>query len=155
MMVHDVLTEEIPIATGAHWGVIDGPGLGVEVDEDAVAEAAGSLPQRGPVPALAARAARTGGPGVSGRLDGVVALVVGGGSGMGRAGAVAMANEGASVAVADIDLERAEVVADSCGGIAVAVDVCDTAERRAHGRRRSSASGDSTPSTTAPSTCRS
>ena len=41
MMVHDVLTEEIPIATGAHWGLIEGPGIGVEVDEAAVAEAAG------------------------------------------------------------------------------------------------------------------
>jgi NAD(P)-dependent dehydrogenase (short-subunit alcohol dehydrogenase family) len=64
---------------------------------------------------------------VSGRLEGVVALVVGGGSGMGRAGAVAMANEGAQVVVADIDLGRAETVAASCGGFAVAVDVCDTA----------------------------
>jgi L-alanine-DL-glutamate epimerase-like enolase superfamily enzyme len=41
MMVHDVLTEEIPIAHGPHWGLIDGPGLGVEVDADAVSEAAG------------------------------------------------------------------------------------------------------------------
>jgi NAD(P)-dependent dehydrogenase (short-subunit alcohol dehydrogenase family) len=64
---------------------------------------------------------------MSGRLEGIVALVVGGGSGMGRSGAVAMAHEGASVVVADIALERAEVVADSCGGVAVAVDVCDTA----------------------------
>jgi NAD(P)-dependent dehydrogenase (short-subunit alcohol dehydrogenase family) len=64
---------------------------------------------------------------VSGRLDGKVALVVGGGSGMGRAGAVAMAAEGARVVVADIALDRAEVVAASCGGLAVAVDVCDTA----------------------------
>ena len=31
---------------------------------------------------------------MSGRLEGAVALVVGGGSGMGRAGAVAMASEG-------------------------------------------------------------
>jgi NAD(P)-dependent dehydrogenase (short-subunit alcohol dehydrogenase family) len=64
---------------------------------------------------------------VTGRLEGVVALVVGGGSGMGRAGAVAMASEGAQVAVADINLERAAIVAASCGGFAVAVDVCDTA----------------------------
>jgi NAD(P)-dependent dehydrogenase (short-subunit alcohol dehydrogenase family) len=64
---------------------------------------------------------------VSGRLEGKAALVVGGGSGMGRAGSVAMANEGARVAVADIDLERAKTVAASCGGTAVAVDVCDTA----------------------------
>jgi NAD(P)-dependent dehydrogenase (short-subunit alcohol dehydrogenase family) len=65
---------------------------------------------------------------VSGRLGGKAALVVGGGSGMGRAGAVAMANEGARVVVADIDVERAETVAASCGGgaVAVPVDVCDT-----------------------------
>src|SRR4029079_7933991 len=85
-----------------------------------------ALPQRGPVPALAAGHAPARGPAVSGRLEGKVALVVGGGSGMGRAGAVAMAAEGARVVVADIALERAEVVAASCGGVAVAVDVCDT-----------------------------
>ncbi|MDP9256493.1 MAG: SDR family NAD(P)-dependent oxidoreductase, partial [Actinomycetota bacterium] len=45
---------------------------------------------------------------MSGRLEGKTALVVGGGSGMGRAGAVALAREGPRVAVADIDLERAE-----------------------------------------------
>jgi glucarate dehydratase len=47
MMVHDVLTEDLPIATGAHWGRIDKPGLGVEVDEDAVAEAAGRYRSEG------------------------------------------------------------------------------------------------------------
>ena len=47
MMVHDVLTEEIPIARGPHWGRIDGPGLGVEVDPDAVAEAAGRYRSEG------------------------------------------------------------------------------------------------------------
>jgi glucarate dehydratase len=40
LMEHDVLSEPLPIATGAHWGLIHGPGLGVEVDESAVAEAA-------------------------------------------------------------------------------------------------------------------
>ena len=48
-----------------------------------------------------------------GRLEGKVALVVGGGSGMGRAGAAAMAAEGASVVVADIALDRAEAVVAS------------------------------------------
>jgi L-Ala-D/L-Glu epimerase len=50
MMQHDVLTEEIPIARGAHWGRIDGPGLGVEVDTDAVAEAAGRYRSEGQYP---------------------------------------------------------------------------------------------------------
>jgi NAD(P)-dependent dehydrogenase (short-subunit alcohol dehydrogenase family) len=49
----------------------------------------------------------------AGRLEGKVAVVVGGGSGMGRAGAVALAAEGASVIVADIAFERAEAVAAS------------------------------------------
>jgi glucarate dehydratase len=40
LMEHDVLSEPLPIATGPRWGAIDAPGLGVEVDEDAVAEAA-------------------------------------------------------------------------------------------------------------------
>jgi NAD(P)-dependent dehydrogenase (short-subunit alcohol dehydrogenase family) len=57
------------------------------------------------------------------RLDGKVALVVGGGSGMGRAGAAAMAAEGAKVVVADIALDRAEAVARSIGDAAVAMHV--------------------------------
>ena len=66
------------------------------------------------------------------RLEAKVALVVGGGSGMGRAGAVAMATEGASVVVSDIALDRAETVAASitgAGGTAVALraDVTDAA----------------------------
>jgi L-Ala-D/L-Glu epimerase len=40
LMEHDILTEAIPIASGPVWGPIDGPGLGVEVSEDAVREAA-------------------------------------------------------------------------------------------------------------------
>ena len=40
LIEHDVLTDPLPIATGPRWGRIDAPGLGVEVDEDAVAEAA-------------------------------------------------------------------------------------------------------------------
>ena len=61
-----------------------------------------------------------------GRLEGKVALVVGGGSGMGRAGAAAMAAEGASVAVSDIALDQAEAVAASineAGGAAVGMHV--------------------------------
>jgi len=57
------------------------------------------------------------------RLEGKVALVVGGGSGMGRAGAAAMAAEGAKVVVSDISLERAEAVAASIGDDAAAMHV--------------------------------
>jgi len=47
MMVHDVLSEELPVARGPRWGRIDGPGLGVEVDTDAVGEAAGRYRSEG------------------------------------------------------------------------------------------------------------
>jgi NAD(P)-dependent dehydrogenase (short-subunit alcohol dehydrogenase family) len=60
------------------------------------------------------------------RLAGKIALVVGGGSGMGRAGAVAMAAEGASVVVSDIAVDRAEAVAEGisrAGGTAAAMHV--------------------------------
>jgi L-alanine-DL-glutamate epimerase-like enolase superfamily enzyme len=40
LIEHDILTEPIPLAHGPRWGVIDRPGLGVEVDEAAVSEAA-------------------------------------------------------------------------------------------------------------------
>jgi L-alanine-DL-glutamate epimerase-like enolase superfamily enzyme len=40
MLEHDILTEPLPIASGPRWGAIDSPGLGVDVDEDAVADAA-------------------------------------------------------------------------------------------------------------------
>jgi NAD(P)-dependent dehydrogenase (short-subunit alcohol dehydrogenase family) len=78
------------------------------------------------------------------RLERKIALVVGGGSGMGRAGAVAMAAEGATVVVADIALDRAEAVAGAIGDNAVAAHidvtspglvesvVADTVERFGH-----------------------
>jgi hypothetical protein len=39
MMLHDILTEPVPIARGPLWGVPAGPGLGVEVDGAALREA--------------------------------------------------------------------------------------------------------------------
>lgn len=48
-----------------------------------------------------------------GRVQGKVAIVTGGGSGMGRAGAVLLAKEGAKVAVADLDPNSGQQVAES------------------------------------------
>jgi NAD(P)-dependent dehydrogenase (short-subunit alcohol dehydrogenase family) len=60
-------------------------------------------------------------------LDGKPALVVGGGSGIGRATAHLLASVGARVAVADLDASRAAEVAEEVKGIAISGDVTDPA----------------------------
>lgn len=60
-----------------------------------------------------------------GLLDGHAAVVTGGGSGIGRATCRRMAEEGAKVAVFDVDGASAEEVAEEIGGVASAVDVGD------------------------------
>jgi 2-hydroxycyclohexanecarboxyl-CoA dehydrogenase len=61
------------------------------------------------------------------RLEGKIALVTGGGSGIGRAICVRLADEGARVAVADLDPSAAEQTAADLAtpGIAVEVDIAD------------------------------
>jgi len=58
-------------------------------------------------------------------LQGLPALVTGGGSGMGAATARALAAKGMRVAVADISGDKAEAVATEIGGIGLTVDVTD------------------------------
>jgi NAD(P)-dependent dehydrogenase (short-subunit alcohol dehydrogenase family) len=55
--------------------------------------------------------------------SGAVAVVTGGGSGLGEATARALAARGAKVAIFDVGMERARKVAEELGGIAVRCDV--------------------------------
>ena len=60
-----------------------------------------------------------------GLLEGRTAVVTGGGSGIGRATCRRMTEEGAHVAVFDVDAASAEQVAKEIGGVAFDVDVGD------------------------------
>jgi NAD(P)-dependent dehydrogenase (short-subunit alcohol dehydrogenase family) len=61
------------------------------------------------------------------KLTGVAAIVTGGGSGLGRATAEALAAKGAQVAIFDLNPAAAEEAAKAIGGLAVAGDVADEA----------------------------
>jgi 2-hydroxycyclohexanecarboxyl-CoA dehydrogenase len=65
------------------------------------------------------------------RLEGRIALVTGGASGIGAATARRLAAEGARVAVADLDEPGARAVAGEIDGEAVAMDVADATSARA------------------------
>ena len=58
-------------------------------------------------------------------IEGQIALVTGGGSGLGEATARRLAGQGARVAVIDRDAEAAERVAGEIGGMAAPADVAD------------------------------
>lgn len=64
-------------------------------------------------------------------LSGVAAIVTGGGSGLGRATATALAEKGALVAVADLNEAAAEEAARAIGGVAAVCDVADENSARA------------------------
>jgi NAD(P)-dependent dehydrogenase (short-subunit alcohol dehydrogenase family) len=65
------------------------------------------------------------------RIEGIAAIVTGGGSGLGRAVVEALAARGARVAVLDRDADAAAAVAAAAGGIAAACDVADAATTEA------------------------
>jgi len=65
------------------------------------------------------------------KLDGAAAIVTGGGSGLGRATADALAAKGARVAVIDLNPAAAEEAAKAIGGVAVVADVADEASATA------------------------
>jgi len=60
-------------------------------------------------------------------LQGQVAFITGGGSGLGAAAAHRLAADGAIVAINDLNLDAAKKVADQLGGLAFAFDVTDSA----------------------------
>ena len=65
------------------------------------------------------------------RISGAAAIVTGGGSGLGRATAEALAANGARVAVFDLNPAAAEEAAKAIGGLAVVCDVGDDASAMA------------------------
>ena len=60
-------------------------------------------------------------------IDGQIAFVTGGGSGLGEAVARELARQGAHVVVADVNADGAARVAAEIGGLACACDITDTA----------------------------
>src|SRR6185312_9608247 len=61
------------------------------------------------------------------RIDGKIAVVTGGASGIGEAIAIRLRAEGATIAVLDLNVEAAKLTADVAGGgHAIATDVSDS-----------------------------
>lgn len=84
--------------------------------------------------------------GKAGALDGKVALITGGGSGIGEATAVLLAQEGARVVIVDIDASRGQSVANAIvdrglKAMAIRADVSRAADCEAAVRKAMEASG--------------
>ena len=75
------------------------------------------------------------------RISGAAAIVTGGGSGLGRATAEALAARGAKVTVVDLNAGAAEQVAKAVGGVAVGCDVGEDASAAAAFARAEAAHG--------------
>lgn len=60
-----------------------------------------------------------------GRVHGKVSLITGGGSGIGRASAIILAREGASVVVTDLNKDSAEETANLIAETGVDLDGCN------------------------------
>ncbi|GJE01365.1 SDR family NAD(P)-dependent oxidoreductase [Methylobacterium isbiliense] len=75
------------------------------------------------------------------QVQGVAAIVTGGGSGLGAATGRALAVAGAKVALLDLNQEAAAAVADEIGGLALACDVADAASAEAAVARATEAHG--------------
>src|SRR5882762_1604731 len=69
------------------------------------------------------------------RLEGRVAIVTGGGHGIGKAYARRLAEEGAAVVIAELDGAAAERVAAEVGGLALRTDVAEEASIAEMARR--------------------
>src|SRR5258708_4034570 len=83
------------------------------------------------------------------RLKDKVAIVTGGGIGLGRAYCKALADEGARVVVADIQDDAAQAVAKEVKGLAVRVDVTSPEQTQAMAAKALDTYGDVTSTRTA------
>ena len=78
------------------------------------------------------------------KIDGMAAVITGGGSGLGAATARHLANAGAKVAILDVNMEPARLLAEEIGGMALECDVTSDEQavsaiaqaRDAHGTAR-------------------